>query len=485
MDWKYTVINKGNADIAGAADIAAIAAALPRLSDDELTAASNKGIFKRACKDIEGMGNVDITVSPDASGVIISFPDCNVTSGNSLAGFTCSCPAKTVCRHIIAAALVIRKFAEDNMGNAAADIPVDENISPEMPDTADDLPDNSGRQNIPECDDNSEDSSYMNAVLETVSGILRKGLVNCGSSEQQGLMSLSLKGSSNCRRIALLCRSAASDIEAMNSRSPAFNPLTASLRLGRIVNTVRAAAGESGKLLLRGGDYTDRGNGGFICLGAYPYRTSSGFAGITAILYETHLGEFFTFGSGLSDIYENTADAASKEAFRKQLRRHCHWQNDVSFEMLSGTSFRLINFKADGKNRISSSKQTVYTAGERLCPELLPEEIKRLPKIPEYDYFSVTSGEVYCAYPVTKVTDTEFDTVGQTLYFTLVSPENETVQCSIIHSSVNERAEKAIEEMTGKDLTGGCMTLRISRKGITPVSFMLGGKMHNFFFDLK
>lgn len=374
MDWKYTVINEKNADTAG------IAAALPRLSDDELTAASNKGIFKRACKDIEGMENVDITVSPDASGVIVSFPDCFVTSGNSLDGFVCSCPAKTVCRHIIAAALVIRKFAEDNPGNAVADMPVNENPSPKKQDTADDLPE--GRD-IPDCDDNSEDSSYMNTVLQTVSGILRKGLVNCGSSEQQELMSLSLKGSSNCRRIALLCRSASSDIEAMNSRSPAFNPLTASLRLGRIVNTVRAAAGERGKILLRGGDYTDRGNGDFICLGAYPYRTSSGFAGITAILYETHLGEFFTFGSGLSDIYENTADAASKEAFRKQLRRHCHWQNDVSFEMLTGCSFRLINYKADEKNRISSSKQTVYTAGERLCPELLPEEIKRLPKITE------------------------------------------------------------------------------------------------------
>lgn len=474
MDRNYIVINKENANIQ------AIAAMLPRFSEEELIAASNKGTYKRARKDIESSGSLNITFSGEPVKAVITFSDCEVTAGKALGEFMCTCPSKTVCRHIISAAIVMGEFAADNAPSGKENITQTpskkEKTSPEV------FLEEKKTEPKEDWSINPEDVLYLKEVEAYVTVILKKGLINCGISEQQSLMSLSLKGSGNCRRISALCRSAAADIESMNSRSSAFNPLSASLKLGRIINTVYAASGDRGERLLRSDDYTDQGNGKFICLGAYPYRTSSGFAGITALLYETEKKEFFTYGSGLSDIYDNTADAASKQSFKKQFRRHCHWQNEVSLETISGKIFQLINYKADSKKRISSSKQTVCIIGCDLVPENISREIFVLPSPPEYNYFSAGGSDSFCVYPISRVDDIVFDTSQQVLKFTLVSPRENAVRCDIIHSQVNDMAERFIELLAEKDMSEHFMVLRITRKANIPISLMGKNGINNFFF---
>lgn len=474
MDRNDTVINEKNDDIQE------FAAMLPRYTAEELTAASNKGTYKRACKDLASIGSLPIKLSGEPVRAVITFPDCEVTAGNTLNEFVCTCPSKTMCRHRIAAAIVLGEFASDHAPSETEQIAQtpspEEKTVPELSPEKEKAEPEEGRNIKP------EDARYFRDVEALVTAILKKGLINCGNSEQQGLMSLSLKGSGNCRRIAALCRSAAADIEAMNSRSSAFNPLHASLKLGRIINTVHAASGEQGERLLQSGDYTDQGNGRFISLGAYPYRTASGFAGITALFYETEKKEFFTYGSGLSDIYEKTADAASKQSFKRQFRKHCHWQNEVSLETISGKRFQLIHYKADSKKRISSSKQTACIIECGIVPEDLPQEITALPSPPEYDYFSVGGSERFCVYPISRVTDIVFDTSRQVLTFTLVSPDRNAVRCEIPHSQVNDTAERFIESLTKNDLSEHFMVLRITRKANLPISLIGESGVNNFFF---
>ncbi len=483
MDWKYTVINEWGCDVSKAA------ACFGAISDDELINTANKGIFKRAVKDLEG-GEAKLTLRGEFPGngvAEVSFTDGTVTAGKTIGEYSCSCPSKTVCRHIIGAAMVIRLFLEDNPGEGG-DVREEMTESPlgNVPGISGTMTENKGNadegENIQE-NPVEIDEGYISEIKRTVGGILRKGIMNCGNTQQETLMSLSLKGGrGEYGRIASMCRTASADIEAMNGRSPAFEPLKASLLLGRIINTADALMGEHGAELMKNEGYTDRGDGYFIGLGAYPYRSKSGFAGITVLLYEKRLEQYFTYGCGLSDIYEKTADAASEESFKKQLKRHCHWANEVSLDMIAGNSFRLINFKADGKNRISSSKQTDCVILGKVTSDCLPEEVRIIPPAREYDYFMGDGGERFFVREIKSIEDVRFDRAEQALHFLAVSPEGEGLSAELLHSSVNDRAERFIEENEGRDLSGYALVFRLGRRAVVPVSIIGRGGVKNFFF---
>ena len=80
--------------------------------EETLTALSNKGIYKRACKDTEGITNVDYTENEDLTGscfadVKVGSEMCSITA--PLSESRCSCPSRGICRHIISALLLLKK----------------------------------------------------------------------------------------------------------------------------------------------------------------------------------------------------------------------------------------------------------------------------------------------------------------------------------------------------------------------------------------
>ena len=76
--------------------------------EDTLTALSNKGIYKRACKDAEVAASaVDVDIGENSAEV--RFADAVSTVVFPLSESRCSCPSRTVCRHIISAVLLLKK----------------------------------------------------------------------------------------------------------------------------------------------------------------------------------------------------------------------------------------------------------------------------------------------------------------------------------------------------------------------------------------
>lgn len=117
-----------------------------------------------------------------------------------------------------------------------------------------------------------------------------------------------------------------------------------------------------------------------------------------------------------------------------------------------------------------------------LVPENISREISVLPSPPEYNYFSAGGGDSFCVYPISRVDDIVFDTSQQVLKFTLVSPKENAVRCEIIHSQVNDMAERFIELLAEKDMSEHFMVLRITRKANIPISLMGKNGINNFFF---
>ncbi|MGW5416322.1 hypothetical protein [Actinomadura geliboluensis] len=88
------------------------------LTPDALAALANRGLVKRAAKDLDAGNGPEIAVSPDG-GVDGAFPDGTKTSlpaGAGLEAATCSCAATGTCRHRICLVLAYQRTADAGPG---------------------------------------------------------------------------------------------------------------------------------------------------------------------------------------------------------------------------------------------------------------------------------------------------------------------------------------------------------------------------------
>lgn len=79
------------------------------LNDEYLTAISNKGTLKRAYKDLDELKN-NINCTQNDTENLIEFDDIKVTIKEAIPDSTCSCPARTVCKHIIISLLYLNEI---------------------------------------------------------------------------------------------------------------------------------------------------------------------------------------------------------------------------------------------------------------------------------------------------------------------------------------------------------------------------------------
>lgn len=80
---------------------------LANLDDDYLVGMANKGIVKRAYKDMEAGDYKVLSVDGDAQ---VTVGGETVVVRQPLAESTCSCPSRTICRHVVLGILVLKEF---------------------------------------------------------------------------------------------------------------------------------------------------------------------------------------------------------------------------------------------------------------------------------------------------------------------------------------------------------------------------------------
>ena len=161
--------------------------------EDSLIALANKGIYKRACKDIDGVkpefteNADDITVSVGGETVNIKAP---------LSECKCSCVSRTVCRHIIGAIVLMKEVFKDET------IPEQEEPkTPEIPEStekaeeskAPETPEKNSKKSKAEKDDSlsEKDIAKINDCarqsLNILGDIIKRGLVRIPESAPENL----------------------------------------------------------------------------------------------------------------------------------------------------------------------------------------------------------------------------------------------------------------------------------------------------------
>lgn len=87
---------------------------LPMITEEFLVSISNKGIYKRALKDLEKVRE-SITLMIKNEGIIsLKIDDCNVELNINIQKSSCSCPSTTMCKHRIMGLLYLKEYYESS-----------------------------------------------------------------------------------------------------------------------------------------------------------------------------------------------------------------------------------------------------------------------------------------------------------------------------------------------------------------------------------
>ena len=97
-----------------------LAAALAAADENSLTALANKGLYKRACKDTEGL-TAEYTEAEGAAVIPVGDERCIIRV--PLEKSSCTCLSRTVCRHILGAVLLLKKEVPEDFQPEASPVP--------------------------------------------------------------------------------------------------------------------------------------------------------------------------------------------------------------------------------------------------------------------------------------------------------------------------------------------------------------------------
>lgn len=455
MDRKYNII----ADESVASQAGDI---LRGITEERLIGISNRGIYKRAVRDLEAADKISAVYE---NGMLkVDIGDISVLLDRDIAKSRCSCPSKVICRHIVAAACAVMQLKGESSDGGACSEAAEEEKSAEK---------KSPSENI--------DKDYPADVMKAAVNILSKGIINCTENDSGLFVSLSVRGGSAYSGLSALCRSFASEVESMNQRSAAFSRLGSTMLLCRIYNTAEAVLNGHGDELMKNSGYEASGRGTFVCLGVYPHRSESGYAGATAVCYETERREFFTYNASLPFFYKATENAGNPKEIEKLAGKRIHWQNGVSLFQLCGKRFTLVNFKSDERRRISSSKQTACLIGETLDVSELPVEIFTEPDEGEYDYFSPRRDGGFFLVRNPLFSNVHYNEPMQSLEYTINGSNTDGIACALSYNEVNRRLTEYIERYRDYPLDDSLLLIRKYSGKCFPVS-IIGSEVRNICF---
>ena len=160
-----------------------LAAALAAADENSLTALANKGLYKRACKDTEGL-TAEYTEAEGAA--VISVGDERCIIRVPLEKSSCTCLSRTVCRHIIGAVLLLKKEVPEDFQPEAASEAVPE---PE-PEPSEPVPEPEPEPEKPVLLSGKETAAVRECVRQTLKqlgGLLARGLIRADASAAEEL----------------------------------------------------------------------------------------------------------------------------------------------------------------------------------------------------------------------------------------------------------------------------------------------------------
>ena len=471
-----------------------------------LISLTNKGIYNRALKDFKNMQNNNgfrpiVKIIEDK--IKISFDNTEIFFTENIKEASCNCPSKKICKHVIIALLYIKeltkKFEDKNSKNKISNEKIFEEIN------------NIKTKNTKKSKEKNKiiDSNILEFSKNFIENIFAKGFYACHDKDFDAAEQIATKLNINeMPELAKLFRSLSQSIDAMINKKIIFNKIFTMKTLSKIYNTIRAI--ENGKKnndenmikLLTGeikSAYTEKSVGDFIGLGAYSWISSSGYFGLTSILYDLISKKICFYSYTLPTFYDNSKNSKNLyDDINSNYYKKIHWENNISMETISKYKIKLANYKINDKYRISSSKKTSATVGEKIDYNFLKnikEEIKNsklfissfedIKNIDfEFNYFNNKNEAKILITEFQKIENINFDKVSQILFFDIIN-NNEKLTLNIKYNQINSHGFYYIKNYKNSEIDKNkFMVFTATEKSkYSPISVININSVINIFFE--
>lgn len=472
--------------------------------EDFLLSLTSKGIYNRALKDIKKIENIKIEEVENK--IKVSFYNKNnldnieIFFTDNIKDARCNCPSNKICKHIIAALLYIKEYVKSN------------NIENETSDKNNKNDRNNKNikdivKEIEEINKTKAKKNYkkkINIIEEDIldfsknfiENIFAKGFYSCGEKDFDIAEQIAVK-LNDFAELSKSFRSLSKNIDSMINKKAFFNKEFAFNNLSKIYNTIRIIE-ESNKnkenIELQGvkSEYIEKGDGDFIGLGAYPWVSSSGYSGITSYLYDLNNKKISLYSYAVANFYDNSNNF-NFENIIKNYRKKNNWENNISIEEISKYKIKLINYKINNENRISSSKKTSAILDERIDYNFIKsikdlkifyssyDYIKNIDF--KYDYFDNKDKIKIIIAEFQKIENIKFDKINQILFFDIVN-NNEKLTLNIKYNKINLSGIDYIKNYKNSEIDKNkFMVIEKTKYSIRLISVININAVINIFFE--
>lgn len=472
-----------------------------------LISLTNRGIYNRALKDIKNIK--DIKIEESENKIKIIFDSIEIFFTDSIEETICNCPSQKICKHIIIALLYIKEITKSFVDADKSKIS-DKYIFEEI--------NNSKTKNIKKEKDKIIDDNILKFSKNFIENIFEKGFYVCRKKDFDIAEQIATKLNNNMPELSKLFRSLSQSIDDMINKKTFFNKIFVMKNLSKIYNTITAIEDakknkdDSTIKLLAGetkSEYIEKAAGEFIGLGVYPWILSSGYLGLTSILYNLNTKKISYYSYTIPTFYDSYKN--SKNFYNNIIynyEKKIHWENNISMETISKYKIKLTNYKINKEYRISSSKKTSAILGERIDYNFLKEIFKEFLKKDfnqkirdcnlffssfeniknidfKYDYFNNKNKAKILIAEFQKIENINFDKVNQILFFDILNNKKEKLTLNIKYNKINSKAVNYIKNYKNSELDKNKFMVFIAsgKYKYSPISVININAVINIFFE--
>ncbi|MDR2768477.1 MAG: hypothetical protein LBB82_09170 [Treponema sp.] len=483
----------------------------PFAKENFLLTLVSRGIYNRAQKDYAALGEKP-RLSAEQDRLIVTLPGAEVHLEKDFAKSHCSCPAQTNCKHLLMALFAAAELVPAGAAEEAAETEsaADDGSEADQGKTESALPD-------------APALALVEHAKVYAASFLEKGFITADQTDAARCVQFSLQfEGEGIGGLSRLFRGIADDIENMLGKNSAFHPGLAFASVSRVYNTTslilahRDDAEKCSALIEKSRSvYRLIKRGEFTGLGAYPWQTRSGYAGVTALVFHQESGRIASYTLSMADYYEKTKNLTGIKNLRSLLYRQDNWDAGVSLKQIGGENFGLWNFRLNDEGRISSAgtthyiqrKKTAMSDIAKIAVTLAGEKKKKDSDGAEKGegYFKKRRSAAYRIIFAAGIHDCVFDKLSQALTFTVelvrggadgTGDETDSESCVeafIPYSEINADAIRFIEEQSGLNAPGhGAQNAfpryficSSSQRGLVPLSAIGEDGVENWYFGGK
>jgi hypothetical protein len=441
------------------------------IDNDYLIEIANKGIVNRALKELPDCG-ITVTLNEAGDELNATFADgTTVKIKDSIDGFDCSCPSRTICKHVIAALLSAPK---PEGGICSSSERILTTAKPEKP--------------VAKPKERVLDVTIIPTVTEFVCEILKTGLFR-----------LPPDYSVKCTQLATLCHGAgfasferlfeacAKELELYERKSAAFNKNKLMKSLARLCRLCKSEnLSEAAGVFKQ--KYTELPQCRLYGIGGYRWQAKTGFVGVTSLYYCPKQKRTLTLtNSRPAETMRNVENEINS------MLRSPPWNTPVGFDNLSKSELAVNNAKVSADCRLSSSESTIATIirpATRLgCDELsgiVTDDFSTLKSLFEFE--SEESKSVYAVLKSPRIEGSRYDEVKQAYYADLLDSDSRSLTMSVRFSPFTKSGImnlEALVEDTEFPLDAITVILSVSEDRLEvevfPVAVWTNGKIKNIF----